>query len=108
MRIPGLHPTQKRLQRWLAGDEPSLDRHLATCERCADRLEVLDADEGGSIRSALMHLLVVPEELPDRLQTTIDKRLHDQRDWLLIGEFFGLPLRTVRALSSPEQGESED
>ena len=46
------HPSRAALRRWLQGeaDEPT-DAHIATCERCAARLETLagESDPGGSI-----------------------------------------------------------
>ena len=71
----------------------------------ADRLEPLLDESDESIRAALVHLLDVPEKLNDRLRTGIDERLDNQRDLLLIGEFFGLPFQTVRIMSSNDQGD---
>ena len=101
---PG-HPSARKLQRWVDGDDPGIDRHLGTCERCADRLETLLDDGDAPIRQALMQLLVVPDELPDRLRVTIDERLSNQRDLTLISEFFGLPFRTARVMTSTDQGD---
>lgn len=100
------HPSLRKLQRWIDGDDVDLDRHLASCERCADRLESTLSESDAPIRSALLNVLVVPEELPDRLRTNIDERLSDQRDLTLIGEFFGLPFRTARAMTSTDQGDN--
>ena len=87
------------------GDGNDIDRHVATCDHCADRLEPLLGEPDAPIRSALLQLLVVPDELPERLRTNIDKRLSDQRDLTLIAEFFGLPLRTARIMTSTDQGD---
>ena len=99
------HPSLRKLHRWVAGEDLPLDRHLSTCEYCADRLEPLLDESDESIRAALVHLLDVPEKLNDRLRTGIDERLDNQRDLLLIGEFFGLPFQTVRIMSSNDQGD---
>ena len=97
------HPSLKKLQRWANGEDVAIDRHLATCDYCADRLESLLDVSDESIRTALLQLLAVPEQLPDRLRVGINKRLNDQRDLQLIGEFFGLPFRTARIMTSNEQ-----
>ena len=99
------HPSLRKLHRWVSGEDLPLDRHLSTCEYCADRLEPLLDESDESIRAALVHLLDVPEKLNDRLRTGIDERLDNQRDLLLIGEFFGLPFQTVRIMSSNDQGD---
>ncbi len=99
------HPSLRKLHRWVAGEDIPIDRHLSTCEYCADRLEPLLDESDESIRAALVHLLDVPEQLPERLRSGIDERLSNQRDLLLIGEFFGLPFQTVRIMSSSEQGD---
>ncbi len=101
---PG-HPSVRKLQRWANGDGEGIDRHLATCEDCADRLEPILGEADAPIRSALLQLLVVPDELPERLRSTIDERLSNQRDLALIGEFFGLPFRTARIMTSTDQGD---
>ena len=99
------HPSLRKLQRWIDGDGDDLDRHLATCDHCADRLEPLLDDADAPIRSALLELLVIPDEFPERLRTNIDRRLSDQRDLTLISEFFGLPFRTARVMTSTDQGD---
>ena len=99
------HPSKRKLQRWVTGQEEGIDRHLASCEHCADRLERLVGEPDAAIGSALMRLLVVPDELPDRLRSSIDERLSNQRDLTLIGEFFGIPFRTVRVMTSNDQGD---
>lgn len=97
------HPSLRKLHRWVAGEDLPLERHLATCEYCSDRLEPLLDDSDDAIRSALLQLLVVPEQLPVKLQLGIEERLNNQRDLTLIGEFFGLPFRTARIITSTDQ-----
>lgn len=101
---PG-HPSTRKLQQWATGNADGIDKHLATCDYCADRLEPLLGEADAPIRSALLQLLVVPDELPERLRTNIDERLNNQRDLSLIGEFFALPLQTARVMTSIEQGD---
>ena len=108
MRIGGIgHPSLKRLHRWVAGEDLPLEEHLSTCEYCADRLEPMLDDFDDSIKFALLRLLNVPEELPERIQAGIDERLENQRDLLLIGELFGLPLQTARVITATEQQGEE-
>ena len=104
MRRPG-HPSRRRLSEWLAGEDQELDRHLSTCEYCADRLESLIEISDAAIQEALQYVLTVPSELPERLQADVEERLDNRRDLLLITEFFGLPLRTARAMTGPDRGD---
>lgn len=100
------HPSSTKLHRWVEGNESALDRHLATCSFCADRLEPMIDESDGAIRAALLELLVVPDQLPDRLRMGISKRLSDQRDIQLISEFFALPFQTARLMTSTsEEGD---
>jgi len=101
---PG-HPSIRKLHRWAKGQADSLDRHLSTCGYCADRLEASLTETNAPIRLALLELLVVPDELPDRLYANIDERMATRRELALIGEFFGLPLRTARAITSTDHGD---
>ena len=103
-----MHPRPKQLRRWLEGDVvPRVDTHIATCTRCADQLESMDeTSELSSVRNALLSVLQPPAELPDRLQQRIDERLSEQRDWALIGEFFGLPFQTVQVMTTTDRGDT--
>jgi len=104
MRRPG-HPSLKKLHRWVAGEDLPLEKHLSTCEYCADRLEPLLDESDLSIKAALVQLLDIPEQLPDRLNASIGERLNNQQELLLIGELFGLPLETVRVMTANDQGD---
>ena len=100
------HPPVRRLQRWLDGAEPKLDKHLGTCEVCAARIEALD-EPSAPLREALLEHLAPPELLDDRLRVTIDQRMQAREDLTLITELFGLPIRTVRLISSTSpEGET--
>ena len=99
------HPSLRRLQRWLDGEEDGLDRHLATCERCATRIETLETDES-LLRQPLLELLTPPEELTTRLRGGIDERMRSREDLTLLSELFGLPIRAARVMSSTSQGET--
>ena len=99
------HPSPKRLQAWLDGGERELDDHLATCARCADRLEDMAADEP-VLRSTLIELLRPPDELDTRLRGGIDERLRAREDLALVSELFAVPLQTVRIMSNTNQGDA--
>jgi hypothetical protein len=99
------HPSMKKLLRWLEGEEPAVDSHVSTCVYCSGRLDHLLEEPETLVGPALRQVLVIPEQLPDRLQRTIDERLSSRADLTLVGELFGLPLRTARVMSSTSQGD---
>jgi len=101
------HPSSRKLRRWLDGNQPSIDKHLATCGHCASRIEEFSTDSEALIGAALEQLLQIPEELPERLQRTIDKRMSTRADLTLVSELFGVPIRAVRVLSAPSEGDSQ-
>lgn len=103
------HPSNAKLERWVRHGDTEIGRHLETCNYCADRLERLAAaDEAGDLREALLRLLAVPDELPDRLRSGIDERLANRRDLVLFGELFGLPIEVVRIMTNSNKEEDED
>lgn len=103
------HPSNVKLERWVRDGDTDVGHHLETCNYCADRLERLAAaDEAGDLRAALLRLLEVPEELPDRLRSGIDERLANRRDLLLFGELFGLPVEVVRLVTTSSEQREED
>lgn len=97
------HPSARKLQRWAIGEDVGIDRHLATCEYCADRIEQLLGDGDDNIRAAMLRLLAIPEELPDRLRLGINRRLSDQRDLQMITEFFALPFEMARVMTTTDR-----
>lgn len=98
------HPSMRRLQRWLEGEEEGLDGHLATCERCAARLDEVGAPDA-AVGAALVELLRPPDQLTERLQGSIDERMRAREDLTLFTELFGLPIRAVRVMTTT-QGET--
>jgi len=98
-----IHPSIRKLQRWLDGHEDGLDKHLASCERCAERIEELET--GGSLEQPLLTLLSPPERLEERLRKPIDERLRARADLSLMSEIFGLPIRAVRVMTISGEGE---
>lgn len=99
------HPSLKKLHRWADGEDVPIDKHLATCEYCAARLDPLLDESDDRLRAALLRLLTVPEELPARMKAGMDEHLSNQRDLQLIGEFFALPYRTARVMTSTDEGD---
>lgn len=99
------HPSLRRLQRWLDGEDDDLDGHLATCERCASRIESLEVDDSALLQP-LLEVLTPPEELTTRLRGGIDERMRSREDLTLLSELFGLPIRAARVMSSTSQGET--
>jgi hypothetical protein len=99
------HPSLRRLQRWLDGEEDGLDRHLETCERCASRIESLALEES-TVLQPLLEVLTPPEELTSRLRGGIDERMRSREDLTLLSELFGLPIRAARVMSTTSQGET--
>lgn len=97
------HPSLRRLQAWLDGGEEGLDKHLATCERCATKIETLESSDS-VLQQPLLDLLAPPEELPERLRGDIDQRMRAREDLALISELFGLPIRAVRVMTT-NQGD---
>ena len=104
MRRPG-HPSLNKLQRWVAGEDLPLEKHLSTCDYCADRLEPIIEEGDLSIKAALLQLLDAPEQLPERLRSGISTRLKNQQELLLIGELFGLPMEMARVMAVSDQGD---
>lgn len=99
-----IHPSVRKLQRWLDGHEEGLDKHLASCERCAERIEALETS--GSVQHALLTLLTPPERLEERLRKPIDERMRARADLALMSEIFGLPIRAVRVMTISGEGET--
>jgi len=104
VRGPG-HPSTRKLHRWVHGDDISLDKHLATCTACADRLEQSFGENDSAIRATLVQLLAVPDELPERLEAGMAQHAEVWQGLTLVGEFFGLPLQTARVMTSTDQGD---
>jgi len=98
------HPSLRRLHRWLDGGEPKLDDHLATCERCANRIEEIESSDR-LLRQPLLDLLAPPVHLNERLQGGIDERMRTREDMELLGELFGLPIRAARVMTSSAGGD---
>lgn len=102
------HPNRQQLTSWLNGDHDHLDEHIDSCEKCANRLGDLDTrvpspgnlDNVEAIRAelrpALLTLLEPPEDLHERINERITKRLQDRSDADLFGSLLSIPIEAGR------------
>lgn len=101
------HPPRRRLVAWLEGGEPDLDDHLATCARCADRLEA-GAVAVGPVADALLAILAPPTDLAPRLRSGIAARMQARADLAMLAQMLGVPRETLGLLAVPPTEEDED
>jgi len=94
-----LHPSPRKLERWVNGTEPSLDLHIENCHRCANRIE--EAFEPGTtgIKAAMMAVSRPPTDLARRLNQGIGLKMQQRADVELVGELIGVSWQTVRVMS---------
>ncbi len=98
------HPTSRRLRQWLDGTDASIDRHVTTCRRCANRLEDL-APPVSDVRYALETVLAPPDQLVPRLEARLVDAISSRDDLKLLFELMGLPWETARTLFRPTESE---
>ena len=92
------HPSARKLQRWLDDGGPDdVDGHVATCARCANRLEELAAPLP-ELSSALADSMRAPEDLVQRLGARMTESMRSREELAILLELMGLPLGTVRNL----------
>ena len=97
------HPSARKLQRWLdEGGPEDVDAHVATCARCANRLEDLAAPLP-ELSAALSQSLQAPEDLVQRLGARMTESMRSREDLQIILELMGIPLSTVRNLMTEEE-----
>ncbi len=111
MRPRFLHPSRKALQAWLNGEadgDAKLDAHIATCTRCANTLENLDADRNDRIAEALALVLEPPSNLSERLQERVAARLDSRVMLGVLSDLFGAGIETSRMLIMEETGEDDE
>lgn len=129
------HPSRAALQDWLAGaEEPQVDRHVGTCERCAAALEQMEptltatpatpggpdgpgpggpADfvgpgvggPGGPLGDALAAVLAPPEDLAQRLEAGVAAKLSSRQMLEVVADLFGAGFEATRLLTI---GEPDD
>ncbi len=103
-----LHPNQRRLRAWLNGEsDPSLDAHLATCQRCASALEGLDTPDDLAIGDALAAVLAPPDDLSDRLERKVAAQLDSKVMFGVVTDLFGAGIETSRLLLMEEPTTDE-
>lgn len=108
MMIMG-HPSRKALTAWLTGSfDPSLDRHLETCNRCAGTLESIDTGHDAPIGDALATLLTPPADLSARLTRRVARQLDSRIMFDVVSDLFGAGIETTRLLLSGEDGKDRD
>ena len=94
------HPSKRRLLAWLEQGDESIDAHVATCDRCATRLEDL-SQPATAIGDALRAMLAPPADLQPRLRSGIAAQMRNREDLRLLFELLGVPWQTARAMSTP-------
>jgi len=100
------HPSKRALSEWLAGDiDPEVDRHVSTCERCANDLEALaTADTDSSLRNALLAVLDPPDDLVPRMEAGVMARLESRKVLGYVADVFGAGWETTQLLLIDENG----
>lgn len=98
------HPNRQQLASWLNDGEGHLDEHIDSCEKCAARLDELDATLPTSngtdnviaiskdLKPALLTLLQPPDDFHERIRDRISARLQDRSDADLFGSLLGIPI----------------
>ncbi|MEM7273762.1 MAG: hypothetical protein AAF547_11830 [Actinomycetota bacterium] len=93
------HPSRRALQEWLdRGDNESVDRHVADCQRCAAVIEELTAEDEAALSDALAVAFAPPVDLSDRLQQRVAARLDSRVVLSVMSDLFGAGLETSRLL----------
>ncbi len=98
------HPSTKRLRHWLERGpdaEPTVDEHILTCDRCANRLEEL-AHPLPELGAALTQSLSTPDDLVTRLGVRMNESIRNREDLALFFELMGVSFATVRTLMEDE------
>ncbi len=118
------HPNKRALRQWL-NDEATTDkerqandkveRHIATCERCASTIESMsakpaenpgiDLTEEVGIRQALGTVLASPEDLTERLEQKVTARLDSRIMFDVVSDLFGAGVETSMLLLMEENDE---
>ncbi len=98
------HLSRATLNGWLEGsiDEPTIDEHLATCERCAIALEELEAPAEPELGAALAFVYRAPGDLTERLERKVTNRLDSLVLFDLAADLFGAGVETSKLLMTEE------
>lgn len=103
------HPSKRTLREWLAGEtDEDVDRHVSTCERCANDLEALaTAETDSSLRDALLFVLDPPPDLVPRVEAGVIARLESRKVLGYFADVFGAGLETSRLLLTDDDGTDD-
>lgn len=107
------HPSRRSLQAWLGGDtdDEKLDNHISVCQRCANTLEEIAADDGEEeshdLAGALAVALAPPVDLPTRLEHKVTQRLDSRVMFGVLSDLFAAGLETSRMLILDESDDVE-
>ena len=97
------HPSNRKLERWLDdGESLDVDEHVATCSRCANRLEEM-ASPGAELGAALQASLRAPDDLVQRLGVRMTQSMRNREDLRMFLELMGISWPTVRNLMTEEE-----
>ncbi len=96
------HPSNQELERWLSAADSGveIDAHVATCDRCAMRLEALEEPAEAAIAEQLASLLAPPEDLTERLERRVIAKLDSRQVLGVLADLFGAGIETSRLLLS--------
>ncbi len=99
-----LHPTRRRLQRWIADPQRGrVERHLSGCERCSDKLN------GPEIEAFIKDLLAGLVEPPTPVEDTMRQVRRRERAtrWTVTGVLQKLAswVETGHMAPDPEPGD---
>lgn len=111
--MPIRHPSNAKLLRWLeTGETGKVRDHVESCERCADRLLVLDSDQSNDAqaperrarRERLAELLSAmysaPDDLNDRVVEGVERRSKGERELALFAGLMAVGFDTARLVTS--------
>ena len=105
------HPSRRALRGWLLGDadaDAKLDAHIATCQRCANILEELDAGADDDIASVLALVFQPPSDLSERLEQRVTARLDSRVMFGVLSDLFAAGFETSRLLMMEDTGEDDE
>ena len=96
------HPSNRKLELWLEdGESVDVDDHVATCSRCANRLEEM-ASPGLELSAALHASLRAPDDLVQRLGVRMTQSMRNREDLQMFLALMGISWPTVRNLMTED------
>ncbi len=99
-----MHPSSKELQAWLDGNgAPRVDKHLETCDRCAETLENQVGDnQTPTVHDALATVLKPTNDMTDQVAEAVRKRLDNREVLEIFGGLFASGVETTKILVTEE------